>query len=81
MFYQVFFFDDLVNRPDWLRQRLVEFITGSSAGKFTERADFNKKKDHLKIEFSEAARAHIRTRLEPELEKCRDLFGDVARHW
>jgi len=79
--FKVFFFDDLVDRPEWLRLEILRFITGSTDGHFSLDADFNKKKNHKKFAISLEAKTYIRSRLEPELQECREIFGDVAKDW
>jgi Sulfotransferase family len=77
-----FFFDDLVNRPDHLRQEILLFLGADPDKKSGELpADYNRKAQAAKLELTPGAKAVLVDYFADEIRACADTFGGHAVDW
>ena len=77
-----FFFDDIVAKPQEVRERLGAFLEfDASASRFSLPANFNRKQRQIKIEMPAAIRPRVVEHFEQELRDCAAFFGGSAEQW
>jgi hypothetical protein len=76
------FFDDLQERPAWLRARIFEFVGIAPDDATAQLAvDHNPKAGVWKPEMTSAIRETLTDHFRDELHRCADELGGPARNW
>jgi hypothetical protein len=75
-----FFFEDLCDRPDWLRSEIVSFLGGDSTKPIPLPPAFNRKGPG-RTRTPDAVRAYLAKELREEILACAELFGGHAANW
>lgn len=80
--FEVFFFDDLAERPADVRAGILHFLSADpQKGSGKVASEFNRKADHKKLGLPGETRRRLAGFFERELEDCGVVFGGRARDW
>jgi hypothetical protein len=77
-----FFFDEISDQPEKARREILQFIgadPGKKSGEF--QADYNRKANFAKLQFTPTAMSVIIDHFRDELRACAALFGSYAKGW
>ena len=79
--FRLFFFDDIVARPDAVRAEMLAYLGADAAFETPVAPDFNRKAELPKVAMTDSARAALVAYFGDELRACRDRFGGPAVEW
>lgn len=77
----LFFFDDIVGRPQELRAEVLRFLGGDPEARSALAPSFNRKADMHKLAMPPFARAALIDYFADELRACAERFGGPAVQW
>jgi hypothetical protein len=72
--------EDIIAHPDETRQKLAEFLSVDDAG-FSIPSDYNRKKDHFKVDIPGESIEYLEQFFEVEVSRCQDVFEDHCTNW